>query len=258
MAYGALFFSAGILLFDVPVGAIIKLLLSPTLYFAFGGMIFTGLALWEGKRFGLYLGIPAHLLLLYFHAVIAIEYSASHYKGIAFLVAVLFQVASYFKVYRELRVPYFSPRIRWWESNPRYKLNVPVKGTQSNGGVPFTGDILDISMGGCFIKLRGELALDEQIGLAFAVFGHQLQCEGVVVWKTQSTVTHPRGVGVKFLPLSRAQKRDLKQTMKRLKKIATFYTRNRYLMSQEEFLKKFEELEATPRPTIEDSERKAS
>lgn len=240
--YAALFFTVGVLVFDIPGNGVIRLLLSPVFYFTVGAMIFSGLALWEGKRWAFSLLIPSNLLLLYFHAVITTEYSASNHKVFGFLIVLLFQGISIVRVYRELQVPYYAPKIRWWESNPRYRLNVPVK-ILALDNANFSGDILDLSLGGCFVKLRGDLELESAIVLEFEVFGHSLRCDGVVVWRTQSTVTHPRGVGIKFSLLNRQQKRILKLTMRRLRRIAIFYSRYRYLMNQDEFLKKFDELE---------------
>ena len=101
-------------------------------------------------------------------------------------------------------------------------------------------------MGGCFLKLRNEMSQDEKIQVTFTVFQIPVTCEGTVVWRTQSTVTHPKGVGVKFLEVEKNQKRALKLIHRRLKRITQFYKRSRYLMSQEDFIKRLHELETTP------------
>ncbi|MGZ3709071.1 MAG: PilZ domain-containing protein, partial [Bdellovibrionota bacterium] len=134
---------------------------------------------------------------------------------------------------------------RWWESNPRYRLSVPVR--LSSGENQIEGEILDLSAGGCFIKLRHELTQDQAVGVQFRVFAHDLDCKGTVVWRTQSTVTHPKGIGIKFEQLPRTQRRTLRLITKRLRKISAFYGRSRYLMNQEDFLKHLEELEAKMR-----------
>lgn len=242
LGYLGVFFSIGLLVFDIPIQGIVRLLLSPVFYFTLAAMIFSGLALWEGKRWAFYLVVPANLLLLYFHAIVTLEYSASNHKALGFFIVVCLQALSIIRVYSELRVPYYSPKIRWWESNPRYRLNVPVT-VKGVGDGEVKAEILDISMGGCFVKLRGDVSIDSTLLLEFELFGNPLRCEGVVVWKTLSTVTHPRGMGIKFQELNRQQKRLLKYAMRRLKRIAVFYGRNRYLMNQDEFQKRYEDLE---------------
>jgi Tfp pilus assembly protein PilZ len=142
-------------------------------------------------------------------------------------------------------VPYFFPNIRWWESDPRYRLSVPA--TLERTDMPFlAGDILDLSMGGCFMKLRSDLKQDEKVSICFTIFHVTVRCEGTIVWRTQSTVTHPKGVGVKFMELDRDQRRALKIITRRLKRISDFYKRSRYLLNQEEFVRRLQELENTP------------
>ena len=88
------------------------------------------------------------------------------------------------------------------------------------------------------LRKQGEL-----VEMSFKVFGLAVDCKGTVVWRTQSTVTHPKGVGIKFSLETRPQKRVLRQINGRLRKIASLYRRSRYLMNQDEFLKRLDELE---------------
>jgi Tfp pilus assembly protein PilZ len=115
---------------------------------------------------------------------------------------------------------------------------------------PIDGEILDLSLGGCFVKLRSGLRRDELIQLDFTVFGLMVQVHGAVVWCTQSTVTHPKGVGVKFSLENRAQKRVLRRINQRLKKIASLYKRQRYLLNQDEFMKRLEQLERVEKTPV--------
>jgi hypothetical protein len=142
-----------------------------------------------------------------------------------------------------VRVPWFLPRIRWWESNPRYRLAVPVSLRRNGTDAALEGEILDLSMGGCFVRIRQELTQDEAVSLRFTVFGQAFDFQGTVVWRTQSTVTHPKGVGIKFAPLQRPQRRVMRAVTARLKQISTFYRTSRYLMNQEDFHRRMQELQ---------------
>jgi Tfp pilus assembly protein PilZ len=233
------------LLFDIPGNLCLGLLLSPGYWlislFAMG----VGYGLWEMQRWAWYGFVAVNVLIGYQNAVYLHGLSESHHKGLAFAVSLLTLAGLIYRLAREVRVPYFFPKIRWWESNPRYKLSVPVKFTLGPDRVS-QGDILDLSLGGCFIKLKSELAFDDVIELEFSVFNIPIRCTGVVVWKTISTVTRPRGVGIKFRLLDGKQKRSLKIINRRLRKIAAFYRRSRYLLNQDEFIRKLEEMEKQP------------
>ena len=229
--------------FDIPFSACINILLSPLFYVTSALAIAVGYGLWEMRRWAWYLLIVTNIFIGYSNAVIVHDYSESHYKGLVFIASVVVMLAVLFRLSREIRVPYFFPKIRWWESNPRYRLTVPVNIQHGQLGA-VQAQILDLSLGGCFIKMRSDIRQDDIVQLSFSVFDHPMACQGVVVWCTQGAVTHPRGVGVKFIHLAKTQKRALRLITRRLKKIATFYRRSRYLLNQDEFNKKLEEIES--------------
>lgn len=244
MAFPAVYLICTALLFDIPLKKCISILLSPLYYLLCFWAVCAGYGLWEMRRWAWHVFLFSNFLIIYSNAVIAADFGESNHKLLAFFFSVLFLGALALRLGREIRVPYFLPKIRWWESNPRYRLSVPITLRRSNE-LQQKGEILDISMGGCFIKLRTELEQDESLDLEFTIFGQPFHCTGTVVWRTQSTVTHPKGVGVKFGPLSRADRRLLKAVTQRLKKITALYGSARYLMNQEELSKRIEELRSS-------------
>jgi hypothetical protein len=248
MAFPATYLLAIAILFDVPMGNLPGVLASPVFYLASAAAVSAGYGLWEMKRWAWHFLIAASVLIAYENAIVLHQYAESHHKALAYIASLMGVAGILHRVSREVRVPYFFPKIRWWESNPRYKLCVPVKVTRSVPGetgppTVLEAEILDLSMGGCFLKLRTDLAYHQRVVLSFKVFGVPVECDGAVVWLTQSRVTHPRGCGIKFALANRGQKRALKQITSRLKKIANLYRRSRYLMTQEEFIKRLDELE---------------
>ncbi len=233
------------MLFDIPARSCVRVLLSPWYYILSSLAIVVGYGFWEMRRWAWYLFVIVNLLIVYQNAVMVNEYGETHHKALSFIFSIIVLGLIVYRVAREVRVPYFFPKIRWWESDPRYRLSVPAK-LECAGTSLFSGDILDLSMGGCFMKLRTDLKQDEKVVLSFSIFQVSVRCEGTVVWRTQSTVTHPKGVGIKFFELDRDQKRALKIITRRLKRISDFYKRSRYLLNQEEFVKRLQELENTP------------
>lgn len=233
------------MLFDIPARACVRVLLSPWYYILSAIAITVGYGFWEMKRWAWYVFVIVNLLIAYQNAVMVNEYGETYHKALSFIFSIAILGLIVYRVAREVRVPYFFPRIRWWESDPRYRLSVPARLDRVESH-ELAGDILDLSMGGCFMKLRSDLKQDEVVTLSFTVFQVTVRCEGIVVWRTQSTVTHPKGVGIKFLELDREQRRALKIINRRLKRISDFYKRSRYLLNQEEFVRRLQELENTP------------
>jgi hypothetical protein len=233
------------MLFDIPARSCVRVLLSPWYYVLSALAISVGYGFWEMRRWAWYLFVTTNILICYQNAVMVNDHGETHHKALSFAFSLLLLGLVTYRVAREIRVPYFFPKIRWWESDPRYRLSVPARleRTELSG---LTCDILDLSMGGCFIKLRSDVPQDETVTLTFTIFHVPVRCTGTVVWRTQSTVTHPKGVGIKFGELDRDQRRALRVITRRLKRISDFYKRSRYLLNQEEFVKRLQELESTP------------
>lgn len=242
MSFPLSYLIIGAILFDVPAKQCLAIVLSPTYWIMSGFAIAAGYGLWEMKHWSWYVFVISNILILYNTAIIAAERGETHHKALAFIVALIAQVALFFRVAREIRVPYFLPKIRWWESNPRYKL-VVASHLLRGGGEPEEAEILDLSYGGCFVKTRIDVRQDEVLTVRFTLFGEMIELPGTVVWRTQSGVTHPRGIGVKFLLSSKGEKKLMKAVNNRLKKIARLYRTSRYLMTQEDFFKKMEALQ---------------
>jgi hypothetical protein len=245
MGFPLVYLLTAAVLFDMPGSACLRVLLSPSYYVISALAALAGYGLWEMKRWSWHLFLLVNLLVTYNNAVLVSDHGETHHKLMAFLASAAILVFLVLRVSREVRVPYFLPRIRWWESNPRYKLSVPVQMVRIDGS-RLPGDIMDLSLGGCFIKLRNELAQDEPLALEFTVFALPITARGTVVWRTTSTVTHPKGVGVKFGQVTRQQRRELRAVVQRLRKIAAYYRSARFLTSQDEFMKRLHELQSEP------------
>ncbi len=229
LGFPVLYLIALALVFDIPTHQCLRLLFSPIYLLISLFAVAVGYGLWEMHRWSWYGFVAINIIIGYQNAIYLHDLSESHHKSLAFAFSIFALAVVVYRLSREVRVPYFFPKIRWWESNPRYKLSVPVKFTCESGGEASSGEgeILDLSLGGCFIKLKSELPLDAELNLDFRVFDFPLQLGGIVVWKTASTVTRPRGVGIKFDKVDRKQKRSLKVINRRLRKIAAFYRRSR-------------------------------
>jgi len=240
------------LLFNLPPERSSRIFFS----FSYWALSISGIAVGYGfremTRWGWNVFLLNTLFVAYANALIAIRYSESNNRFLAFLVSIAMLVFLIVRLGREVRVPYFLPKIRWWETNPRYKLVVPVRVERTDSG--FEGEILDLSMGGCFIKTRNDLNQNERILSRFELFGEILVIGGTVVWRSQSSVTHPKGVGVKFDILDKSQRKVMKAATRHLKRISAVQgARNR--MAPEEFNRKMAEMKAHKLGIVANSER---
>ena len=239
------------ILFDIPLSHCAKILLSPFYYVVTFCTFAVGYGLWEMKRWSWYWLILSQILVTYEDATFVVDYANSHHRLAAFFISVLLQTILIYRVSREIRVPYFFPRILWWENNPRYRLSSPVRLQRKTLEV-LDGEILDLSTVGCFVKLRTDLKADEKVLLSFKMFGHEIQCDGVIVWFAQSGVTYPKGVGIKFTYLVRTQKRSLRLIARKLRRISVLYRQYRYWLSEEDFLKRMIEIESSGPKDLDD------
>jgi Tfp pilus assembly protein PilZ len=241
MFFPIFYMSTITVIFDIPMKVWLGVLMRPYFYIMALFCVLTGYALWEMKRWSWHLFVGINLLISYETAHFVYENAQNSNKVLAFfgliggLAFVVYQIGA------EIKVPYFFPKIRWWESDPRYRLAVPSR--IASDSKTTEGTILDLSMGGCFVRIKDPVSLNENILVQFEVFGISVDCEGTIVWVTESSVTHPKGIGIKFMRLGRAHRKQLKSITQRLKKIAAYYRRSRHFLTPEEFDKGVKEIE---------------
>lgn len=232
-------------LLGLKISDFMKIILSPFYWTISIVAVAAGYGLLRIKWYGWYLFIFSNLLIFYETASILTYYSNATLKFVAFLATISIQGLILFLVAREVRVPYFFPKIRWWESDPRYKLSVQAR-VKKQDGTDIDGEILDISMGGCFIKSHAYFAQEEDVVLDFKLFERPLQVQGKIVWKTESRVTHPKGIGVKFSPLNKDQMYVLKYATKKLHQLSRVYSELTHEKNWEEYLTREKRFQGKP------------
>jgi Tfp pilus assembly protein PilZ len=225
----------------VPPRQILNLALTPGFWIFMILAMTAGYGLKEMKRWSWYVFIATMVLLVYYNALVTSVYGESHQKFLVFLISLLGVLVLSYRVSKEIKVPYFFPKIRWWETNPRYRLVVPVQlGYADNAQ---SGEILDLSIGGCFIRSKHPFKPHQKINVDFEVFGLRIHTPGVIIWSTPTTVTHPQGIGIKFGKMDRAMQVSLRAICRQLRMIANLHSSSRHFLTQEEFNKRLAELQ---------------
>jgi Tfp pilus assembly protein PilZ len=183
--------------------------------------VFAGWALYRMRPYAWHIYVFHSVVMIVEQFYVAYRYAENHIVEVPLLFTSATIGILLWLLKAELRVPYYSPKIAWWESDPRYKISVPA--TMTCADHFYQGDIMDISASGCFIKTKDPLKVDQEILIKFSLFDHRFECTGHVVWRTESGVTHPKGVGVRFSSMEKTIQGELRQTVKKLKSLSRKY-----------------------------------
>ncbi len=183
--------------------------------------VFTGFALYKLRPYAWHLFIFHSIVMIAEQFWVSYTIAENHIVEIPLAFVTCAILGTIMLVKMELRVPYFTPKIAWWESDPRYKISVPTQMTASDH--LYKGEIMDISSSGCFIKTKDTIRVDQVIMIKFSLFDNKFECSGKVVWRTESGVTHPKGVGVRFIGIPKPVQIELQKTVKKLKSLSKKY-----------------------------------
>ncbi len=80
-----------------------------------------------------------------------------------------------------VRTPFFDPRVRWWETKPRFELLLPVLLRRDPTTAWIKATILNLSEGGCFIECSEKLESGDSLDVEIDVFSQKFEARGKVV-----------------------------------------------------------------------------
>lgn len=112
-------------------------------------------------------------------------------------------LAGYFLM-PSVRRTYFDPRVRWWESKPRYELKAPA--VLEVGSEKGEGELLNVSEGGAFLATARTWNTGEKAKLTFWIMSQEFQIEGRVVHARELSPER-RCYGIEFIHTPESQKR---------------------------------------------------
>jgi hypothetical protein len=123
-------------------------------------------------------------------------------------------VVGYFLI-PEVRAPYFNRNLRWWESKPRYRIDLRTSleyQTLEKVSQP-EGMIDNISEGGVFIKSAYPFQINDAVKVNFEYGNKEYTFNGRVV---HCGAPGSNGYGIKFERLNQNQKKGIKALVKEL------------------------------------------
>lgn len=164
---------------------------------------------WKVRLWGFYalLGLGALTAVLDLYAWLVLQ---AKFNGWLILDFVAAAVAVALILQEKVRKPYFNPKIRWWETEKRTRVDLPaslvVNGKISNA------KILDISATGCFADSDIAPELNTKVAVDISFKTNQLRLHALFVRKSDS----PKGIGLKFVDTNSKDKKDIKKLCKDL------------------------------------------
>ena len=133
----------------------------------------------------------------------------------------LFLIPIGFFISKEIRTPYFNPRVRWWEQSSRFfhKVKVIIVGKQFS--------TFDISETGAFVTDEGQADVEvgELIPLKIFTDEFKIDCYAEVRWINTVKGKYPHGCGVKFYKMKLKDRLLLREYIKKIKTTGKAETR---------------------------------
>jgi uncharacterized membrane protein len=138
----------------------------------------------------------------------------------------------------KVRAPYYDPRLRWWETKPRYVFETDIKITYAD--IVTEGKMTNISEGGLFAIIPTAIEPNTILKLNLSILENDLEILAKIVYRKPDGTSH----GLQFHEVTGDQK-------KALKKIINNLATNNYEMTRpiprwdEDFIKWFKTLITT-------------
>ncbi len=115
---------------------------------------------------------------------------------------------------RELRAPFFHPRLQWWKHDPRVKT--ALKAVIENSRQTIEGFTHDLSKSGLYLISEETVQQNEPFRLQLTLEeNHTVEIEARIIWVNKGQKTDiPKGFGMRFVEVEKSVKKELKKLMK--------------------------------------------
>ncbi len=167
----------------------------------------------------LFLFIEAWIIFINARSVIAL-YENGQY--VMFYSAVLITLINlliilYF-IFSTVKNSYHDPRLRWWESTPRYSVICKCKMSRVKYENFFETESINISESGILLKNISDFDAGQKVEMEMTLLSDSFFLRGDIVHKTTLPGNAVYGLGIKFVDLTSVQKTALRFKMRELEK----------------------------------------
>lgn len=175
-----------------------------------------GIGIYKVKRWGWYLFICfSALLILYNLAVYFFLNPNYNLETVLFFIMIITAISALF-LRKHVYAPYFNPRLRWWETARRYRVQLKTTIMTSDGVSPCK--TMDISDSGAFVECASDFKEGSHVWLNLGCNGIEISCLGKVVRKSEAKENRI-GYGIMFLDLSKDTKKKIRQLIWTLERL---------------------------------------
>ena len=142
----------------------------------FGIPIFSSMLIYICKKWSyyLYVGVMSVPFIYSFFSWTNMPGLSTGFILILFYV-INIMIVGYFLLPTVRRV-YFDPRLRWWETRPRYLADY--QATILIAGQSYPGQVKNISQSGIFVESESEFDVDQNLSITFKVADEKFELKG--------------------------------------------------------------------------------
>jgi Tfp pilus assembly protein PilZ len=171
----------------------------------------TAFGIWRVAKWGyyLFLGFSMAIIVNNFYFLITQKLYSSY-------VALLFQATTLsavgFFLQKHITAPYFNPKMRWWESKPRFKMDKScgLKISPHDNGTFIDSYLVDLSRGGCFVICTEKLKPGQNVEVRVQNESTPLYLIGEIVWCSDQI---KNGYGIRFLKVGLMAQQSIKKIL---------------------------------------------
>ena len=163
-------------------------------------------AIFSVRKWGWYLFIGSAVVLISYNVyVFSLSPRYNLFLLILYNIAIAVVAGIFFR--KHVIAPYFNPRLRWWETEPRFSITIYLDIHRDTTSI--RGELLDISMSGCFVSAADHLRTGQVCQMTLHCMQRQVDIAGRLL-RSVSLEANLMGYGIMFVKMSAVQEDELR------------------------------------------------
>lgn len=177
--------------------------------------LITGVSIFFVKKWGWWVIVISALIMILYNLITLFLNPFASLFVILLMNLVIFSVTLFF-FRKHMIAPYFNRKLRWWEQDQRYKIDIYLKFL----GIDKNVIISDISEGGCYIFVDFLIEKGSRLPLLIVCGSFCITINAKVMRIARESERY-YGYGLMFLKIESVEKEGLKKLLKKLNTYST-------------------------------------